>query len=52
MRLFSSPRRTQRLQVSRRALLISVMLASFPLLAQAQGKERPVKTRLFIALYR
>jgi hypothetical protein len=47
MRLFSSPRRTQRLQVSRRALVISVMLASFPLLAQAQGKERPVKHPTF-----
>ena len=47
MRLFSSPRRTQRLQVSRRALVISVMLASFPLSAQTQGKERPVEHPTF-----
>jgi len=47
MHLFSSPRRTQRVQVSRRALVISVMLASFPLLAQAQGKERPVEHPTF-----
>src|SRR6202795_1697261 len=47
MRLFSSPRRNQRVQVSRRALVISVMLASFPLLAQAQGKERPMEHPTF-----
>ena len=33
MRLFSSPRWTRCLQVSRMALMVSVMLASFPLLA-------------------
>jgi hypothetical protein len=38
MRLFGSPRRTQRVQVSRRALVISVMFASFPLLAQGPRK--------------
>ena len=47
MRLFSSPRRTQRVQVSRRALVISVMFALFPLLAQAQGKERHVEHPTF-----
>jgi pimeloyl-ACP methyl ester carboxylesterase len=43
MRVFSSPRRTQCLQVSRTALAISVMLASLQLLAHAQEKERPVE---------
>src|SRR6202795_1857340 len=47
MRLFSSLRRTQRVPVSRRALVISVMLASFPLMAQTQGKERPVEHSIF-----
>ena len=37
MRLFSSPRWTRCLQVSRMVLVVSVMLASFQLLAQAQG---------------
>src|SRR6266436_9909794 len=41
MRLFSSPRRTQRVHVSRRALVVSMMLAIFQLPAHAQGKERP-----------
>src|SRR5215470_12181251 len=43
MRLFSSPRWTQRLQISRTALVVAVMLGSFHLLAQVQGKERPVQ---------
>jgi len=43
MRLFSSPRWTQRLQISRTALVVAVTLGSFHLLAQAQGKERPVQ---------
>src|SRR5260370_21879281 len=47
MRLFSSPRWTRCLQVSRMALVVSVMLASFQLLAQAQGKERPVEHPTF-----
>jgi len=38
MRLFSLHRRT---------LMISVMLASFPLSAQTQGKERPVEHPTF-----
>src|SRR5438128_231983 len=33
--------------VSRMALMVSVMLASFQLLAQAQGKERPVEHPTF-----
>jgi pimeloyl-ACP methyl ester carboxylesterase len=41
MRLFNSPRWTRCLQASRMALMVSVMLASFQLPAQAQGKERP-----------
>src|SRR5712675_1278558 len=47
MRLFSSPRRTQRVHVSRRALVVSMMLAIFQLLAHAQGKERPVEYSTF-----
>ncbi|SRR6266851_7514776 len=47
MRLFSSPRRTQRVQVSRRALVVSMMLAIFQLPAHAQGQERPVKHPTF-----
>src|ERR1700694_3264350 len=47
MRLFISPRWTRCLQVSRMALLVSGMLLSFPLLAQAQGKERPVEHPTF-----
>jgi len=42
---FSSPRQTQCLQVFRMALAISVMLASFQLLAQ--GKERPMEHPTF-----
>src|SRR5260370_36866497 len=47
MRLFSSPRRTQRVHVSRRALVVSMMLAIFYLPAHAQGKERPVEYSTF-----
>src|SRR5712671_1666167 len=47
MRLFSSPRRTQRVHVSRRALVVSMMLAIFQLPAHAQGKERPVEYSTF-----
>ena len=44
MRLFSSPRWTRCLQVSRMVLVVSMMLAIFQLPAHAQGKERPVNT--------
>jgi hypothetical protein len=47
VRLFSSPLWTRCLQVSRMALVVSVMLASFQLLAQAQGKEHPMKHPTF-----
>ena len=51
MRLFNSPRWTRCLQVSRIALLVSVMLASFqlpgPQVLGAQGKERPVEHPTF-----
>src|SRR5258707_12559504 len=47
MRLFSSPRWTRCLQVSRMALVVSVMITAFQLLAQAQGKERPVEHPTF-----
>src|SRR5215475_6820709 len=47
MRLFSSPRWTRCLHVSWMALMASLMLASLPLLAQAQGKERPVEHPTF-----
>src|SRR5258707_5291148 len=47
MRLFSSPRWTRCLQGSRMALVVFAMLASFQLLAQAQGKERPVEHPTF-----
>jgi hypothetical protein len=40
MRLFSSPLWTRCLQVSRMALTIFTILASFQLLAQAQEEER------------
>ncbi len=47
MRLFSPPRWTRCLRVSRIALVVSAMLASFllpaQLLAQVQGKEPPVE---------
>jgi pimeloyl-ACP methyl ester carboxylesterase len=43
MRLNGSPRWTRSLQLPFMAVLAAVMLASFPLPAQAQGKELPVK---------
>ena len=43
MRLFGSPRWTQCVPISCTALVVSVTLALFQLLAQAQGKERPVE---------
>jgi hypothetical protein len=43
MRPFSSPRWTQCFEVSRMGVVVSVMLASFRLLARAQGKERPME---------
>ena len=47
MRLISSPRWTRCLQVSRMALVVFVMLASFQLLAQGQRKESPVEHPTF-----
>src|SRR6266853_464697 len=47
MRLFSSPRWTRCLPVSCMALLASVVLASFQLLAQAPGKGRPMEHPTF-----
>src|SRR3984893_12366749 len=47
MRLFTLPRWTRGLQVFCMALAVSAMLASFQLLAQAQGKERPVEHPTF-----
>jgi pimeloyl-ACP methyl ester carboxylesterase len=47
MHLFSTPRWTRWLPVSRMALVVSVMLASFQLLAQEQRKERPVEPPTF-----
>src|SRR5258707_10886376 len=47
MHLFSSRRCTRCLQVARIALVVSAMLGSFQLLAQAQGKERPVEHPTF-----
>ena len=43
MRLYKSAGRNQCSQFTNILLLLSVMLASFQLLAQARGKERPVK---------
>src|SRR6266849_1680767 len=43
MRLFSSPRWTRCLPVSCMALVASVVLASFQMLAQAPGKGRPME---------
>ena len=43
MRLYQSAGRNQCSQFANILLLLSVMLASFQLLAQARGKERPVK---------
>src|SRR5947209_1747346 len=42
MRLFPLPRWTRCLQVSCMALIVSLTLTSFQLLAQARGRERPV----------
>ncbi len=47
MRIFNSPCWTRCLQISRMALVVSVMLASFQLLAHAQGKERSVEHPTF-----
>src|SRR6516164_6901262 len=47
MRLFSSPRWTRCLHASCMALMASLMLASFQLLAHAQGKERLVEHPTF-----
>src|ERR1700730_12314025 len=47
MRLFTLPRWTRCVQVSCMALVLSVMLASFQLLAQNQGKERPMEHPTF-----
>src|SRR5271169_5143905 len=47
MSLFSSPSWTRCLQVLRMVLVVSTMLASVQLLAQAKGKERPVEHPTF-----
>src|ERR1700682_4588666 len=47
MRLFNSSCWNRRLQISRMALVLSVMLASPQLLAQAQGKGRPMEHPTF-----
>src|SRR3984893_666414 len=47
MRLFSSPLWPRCLQVSRIALVVFVMLASFQWPAQTQGKERPMEHPTF-----
>jgi hypothetical protein len=47
MRIFNSPRRTRCLLISRIVMVVSVMLASFQLMAQAQGKERSVQHPTF-----
>ena len=47
MHLFSLPPWTRCLRVCRMALVVSVMLVSFQLLAQAKGKERPVEHPTF-----
>jgi hypothetical protein len=47
MHLFGSPRWTRCLQLRCMALVVSVMLASFQLLAEAQGKERLVEHPTF-----
>jgi hypothetical protein len=47
MHLFSSPRWTRCLHVSCVALMASLMLASLPLLAQAQGEGSPVEHPTF-----
>ena len=47
MRLFNSPGWTRCLQVFRTALVVSVMLKSFQLQAQTQGKEYPMEHPTF-----
>src|SRR5271163_4409700 len=47
MCLFSSSRWTRLLRACCMSLALSVMLASFPSLAKAQGKERPVEHPIF-----
>src|SRR6266404_3330053 len=47
MRLFSSPRWTRCLQLSSMALGASVVFASFQLLPQAHGKDRPMEHPTF-----
>ena len=47
MRLFGSPRSTRCWRVSRISLVVSVILASFPLLGQAQEKGRTLKNPTF-----
>ena len=47
MRSFSWPLWTRCLQVSRMALVMFARLASFQLLAKAQGKERPMEHPTF-----
>jgi hypothetical protein len=47
MRLFTMPHRIQCLHISCVALGVSAMLASFQLLAHAQGKDRPVQHPTF-----
>jgi hypothetical protein len=47
MHFITSSSWTRFLQISRMALVISLMFASFQLLTQAQGKERPVEHTTF-----
>jgi pimeloyl-ACP methyl ester carboxylesterase len=47
MRFFCSPRSTRCLKISAIALAVSLMLAAFQLLAQAQGKKRPMEHPTF-----
>jgi len=47
MRHFSSPRRTQRVQISCSALVIAVTLTSLHILPQAQGQDHPVEHATF-----
>jgi hypothetical protein len=48
MRLFSSPHSTRCLQVSYMVLVVSVMLPSRQLLAQAQGKKSHIPSDLVV----
>ena len=47
MRHFSSPRWTQRVQISWSTLVIAVTLTSFHILAPAQGQDHPVEHATF-----